>query len=312
VRRISAVPAARMEPRTKERLEEEERIQKQKGRAATVTRTMNTKPVRARNKPEPFQPPAPVQKRAASEPPAKRAKASPSRKTREIELDVAKLAAALRAHLTGRGTEFVDLEEADRLKSTTVLDVDKILAVKVNAKGGLMYQILWEDGSSSWEPEDNVMDDDLVDEFEAAEQAKAYSSHDIAVGSEVEVKNVDEGFENSWSTATVTKVLAGGTMYAVEFAGFVSEDGEAESETVERERLRLVPDKADKSWAPVVGEILEVNEDDCWWEARVMAVEGKKVKVQLRVSDELKTSTLGSRNLRPCSWLNMANKKAAK
>ena len=60
------------------------------------------------------------------------------------------------------------------------------------------------------------------------------------------------------------------------------------SETVERKRLRLVPEAPDKSWAPVAGEIIEVNEDDCWWEARVLSISGKK--------------------LRPCNWLKMAGK----
>ena len=55
------------------------------------------------------------------------------------------------------------------------------------------------------------MDDDLVDEFEEEEQAKAYSSEKISVGDEVEVKNVDDGFENSWSEAVIKKkVRAGG------------------------------------------------------------------------------------------------------
>lgn len=39
---------------------------------------------------------------------------------------------------------------------------------------------------------------------------------------------------------------------------------------IERKRLRLVPAAPEKGWQPVPGEIIEVNEDDCWWEARVM------------------------------------------
>ena len=60
---------------------------------------------------------------------------------------------------------------------------------------------------------------------------------------------------------------------------------------------------------PIVGEIIEVNEDDCWWEARIIEITGKKAKLQLRVSDEYKTSMIGAKKLRPCSWLHMANKK---
>ena len=46
---------------------------------------------------------------------------------------------------------------------------------------------------------------DLVDEFEEEQQTQAYGSDDIKVGSEVEVKNLDEGFANSWSAAVVKK-----------------------------------------------------------------------------------------------------------
>ena len=279
--------------RTKEQTEEGERLQKQKGRAATVTRTMNMKPTRQRQKVELFEPHQSA-KRARPSPPPK--------KKKPLNVDVGKLAAALRAFLTGEGDEFENLVSA-------VVEVDKILAVKSNSKGGLLYQILWVDGTKTWEPEDNVMDDDLVDAFEAAEQAKAYAEDDIKVGSEVEVKNVEEGFENSWAEATVTKTEPDGRV-AVEYSGFVSEDGGAVSETVERKRLRLVPEAAVKGWEPVVGEIIEVNEDDCWWEARVIEITGKKAKLQLRVSDEFKMMSLGTKKLRPCSWLTMANKKA--
>ena len=51
----------------------------------------------------------------------------------------------------------------------------------------------------------------------------------------------------------------------------------------------MAPPMADKGWAPVVGEIVEVSEDDCWWEAFVEELVGKnKLKVKFRVSDEIK------------------------
>ena len=28
-------------------------------------------------------------------------------------------------------------------------------------------------------------------------------------------------------------------------------------------------------WVPIVGEVVEVSEDDCWWEARVEALPSK-------------------------------------
>ena len=50
---------------------------------------------------------------------------------------------------------------------------------------------------------------------------------------------------------------------------------------------------------------MEVNEDDCWWEARVEEIPSKnKLTLKFRVSDEIKTATLGKK-IRPCSWLTM-------
>ncbi len=267
-------------------------------------------------------------KRASSsadeEAPAKRAKTASADekkppKPRRPAMDVVALASQLKAEIQKKRRPGKEPQEKPpkekprrpKKASAEVVEVDKILAVKANVKGGLLYQIQWMDGTKTWEPEDNVMDDDLIDDFEAAEQAKAYSGDEIKVGSDVEVKNVMEGFENSWTAATVTKKEKGGK-FTVEFTDFEDEEtGEAETESgVERERLRLVPDEAEKGWEPVVGEIIEVNEDGCWWEARVVEVTGKKAKLQLRVSDEYKTATIGAKKLRPCGWLHMAGKRA--
>ena len=69
--------------------------------------------------------------------------------------------------------------------------------------------------------------------------------------------------------------------------------------------MRLAPDGAPKGWCPIVGELVEVNEDDCWWEARVEEIPSKnKLTLKFRVSDEIKTATLGKK-IRPCSWLTM-------
>ena len=75
-------------------------------------------------------------------------------------------------------------------------------------------------------------------------------------------------------------------------------------EEVERKRLRLAPPMAEKGWEPVVNEIVEAQEDDCWWEASVEGVDGKKVSLKFRVSDEVKKLSLGKK-VRPCSWLKM-------
>ena len=189
-------------------------------------------------------------------------------------------------------------------ESEGVMEVDSIVGMRAK-KGGIQYKILWKDGTQTWEPYDNVMDDDLIDDFEEARQIEVYGSASLAVGSEVEVKNVDEGFENSWSAAVVKKKEKG-NKFTVEYEGFVDEDDEPVADAgLDRKRLRLAPPPADKGWEPVVGEIVEVNEDDCWWEASVEEVLPKsKLSLKFRVSDEVKPGTLGKK-IRPCSWLTL-------
>ena len=138
-----------------------------------------------------------------------------------------------------------------------------------------------------------------------AAQIKAYGGAKLSVGSEVEVKNVIDGFENSWSAAKITKADKGGK-FTVEYSSFEDDDGSALVESgLERKRLRIAPKAADSSWSPVVGEIIEISESDCWWEARVEGIPSKgKLTLKFRVSDEVKSVAAGKK-VRPCSWLKL-------
>jgi len=273
---------------------------------------------------------APPKKRGrppkAAEPPAKKAKTAPPKKEKaapppkeekkSILFDIKEIGAMLMASITGKKPEKpAKAEKAKpppkepkkpKKEEGAVVEVDKIVGMRYRTKGGVQYCILWKDGSKSWEKEDNVLDDDLIDEYEQEEQMKVYGEASISVGTEVEVKNVDEGFANSWSDAVVKKKEKGGK-FTVEYSGFVDDDGEGMSESgLPRNRLRVAPDGAPKGWAPAIGEIVEINEDDCWWEARVLKEVGKnKFEVMFRVSDEKKPMTL-SKKVRPCSWLQMS------
>ena len=188
-----------------------------------------------------------------------------------------------------------------------VVEVDKILAMRSSSKG-VEYHIQWvgggkKGGEKSWEPEDNVMDDDLVDDFEAALQEKIYGGQSFAAGEKVEVRNVDDGFDNSWTGATVQK--SKGSKFAVEYSAFVDDKGKKMTDNVDRSRLRPTQAAAASSWTPQVGEIVEINDADCWWEARVQSIKGKSIKAMFRVSDEVKDLSLGTK-VRPCAWLKMA------
>ena len=186
------------------------------------------------------------------------------------------------------------------------MEVQSIAAIR-HGKSGVEYLIKWKVGGDTWEPEANIMDDDLIDEFEASQQKEVYGSAPIKPGAAVEVKNLDEGFQNSWSGAKVVKKA--GNKWLVEYTAFVDAKGKKLSEAIDRSRLRTEPASAGSSWRPRVGDIIEVVEDDCWWEARVQKLVGeKKADVMFRVSDEVKSITLGAR-VRPCGWLKMASAK---
>ena len=183
-------------------------------------------PAAKKTKAEPAKP-AKRSSPAAEAPAAKKQKvaAKPAR-----SIDVMALARGLMAAITGKKPVVEKPKKAEKKaekkakaakpargkkSAGEVVEVDKILGMKPAKNGGILYQILWQDGSKSWEPEDNVMDDDLVDEFEEQAQAEAYKGDAINVGSEVEVKANADGFENSWSAAVIKKKA--GAKFIVEY-----------------------------------------------------------------------------------------------
>lgn len=248
-------------------------------------------------------PKAPI---AKAKKPAKAAAKKPAAKGgKKVTIDVVAVALLIKQSMTGiKAPEPKKKAAGAKAKGEAVVNVEKITGMKVTKKDGVMYKILWEDKSTSWEVEDNVMDEDLIDDFEESKQIATYGGEKLEVGSEIEVKNVIEGFENSWSAATVEKKA--GSKFTVKYTSFEDDDGEPLVESgLERKRLRLAPDAADASWSPVVGEIVEVSDLDCWWEARVEGIPSKgKLTLKFRVSDEIKTMSL-TKKVRPCSWLTL-------
>ena len=87
-----------------------------------------------------------------------------------------------------------------------------------------------------------------VDEFEEELQSKVYSAVSFEAGMKVEVRNVDEGFGNSWTGATVQKKK--GAKFTVEYSAFVDDKGKKMTDLIERARLRPTQAAASSSWAP--------------------------------------------------------------
>jgi hypothetical protein len=56
---------------------------------------------------------------------------------------------------------------APKRKRAEQLEVEAIVGMRLGGGGGVEYQVQWKkDKTKTWEPEDNVLDDDLIDEFE--------------------------------------------------------------------------------------------------------------------------------------------------
>ena len=273
-----------------------------KGMVSTIAKKGGKKPAAKK----PLAPPPQRGKRsdvpAPPAPPAKKAKPTPPKPVAAARKALPRKQAPPAKKAVKKAIAKVAKKPA---KKDEVVEVEKILGVRYGKKG-LEYRIKWKTSGKkdvTWEPEDNIMDDDLLDEFEEQTQAAVYGKATIKGGDKVEVKNVMEGFQNSWTAARVSKKEKSGK-FTVEYTDFVDSKGKKMSEAVDRSRLRVEPPKAKCS--PAVGDLIEILEDDCWWEARVMALPtGKSVEVMFRVSDEKKTLALGAR-VRDSSWLSVS------
>ncbi|KAJ1635777.1 hypothetical protein T492DRAFT_436844 [Pavlovales sp. CCMP2436] len=123
------------------------------------------------------------------------------------------------------------------------------------------------------------------------------------IGAAVEVLGAVDGFEYSWALAKVLKVSKDGK-HEVEYTDFMDGKLKMVEKSIELGRLRPMQAKvAPSKWMPGLGQLIEVFEDDLWWEGKVLktvAKGGKSVLVMLRVSDEQKTYLLN--HARPSAW----------
>lgn len=97
-----------------------------------------------------------------------------------------------------------------------VRKVERIVDVRVTKVGNVEFLIKWSglgDKENSWEPEDHILDDSLIDEYMKARLVKmAPPGGKYAPGSSVDVLGEADGFEYSWAPAKVScgGVCAGG------------------------------------------------------------------------------------------------------
>lgn len=217
-----------------------------------------------------------IKEKAAPKP--RPAKAAPAPKKAEKPAKTIVKKAAPKPDKKDTAKESKQAPKKSRAKPTFVA-VDCITGIKYSKAGKVLYEVKWVGGDSTWEPEANIGDDDLVDDFEEAQQKLVFGKQKIGLGDEVEVKNIDEGFQNSWTSAKVLKKMGKGD-FEVEYASFVDSKGKKLTEQIEKKRLRLDPGDAPKEWTPVLGEIVEVSENDCWWEAQIKELKGKNAKVR--------------------------------
>lgn len=89
----------------------------------------------------------------------------------------------------------------------------------------------------------------------------------------------------------ITKANAKTSKYDVEYTEFLDAKNKPLAESgVETRRIRNKQGPANKKWKPATGEVIEVLEDDCWWEGRVIGEKTEKkvagYNVKLWVSDQ--------------------------
>jgi len=186
-------------------------------------------------------------------------------------------------------------------KKKAIFKLKKLLSVRKTKDGKREYEVQWESGPNSWEPEANISDDS-IEEFETQQMSKASAKAKLKVGVSVEVLSTAEGFQWSWAAAKLVSEDKNGK-FGVEYALFVDSKGKKLKENkIERSRIRPAPKASPKNWYPELGDKIEVFEDDCWWESTVTKCtkNQKDVHVMLRVSDE--TRKFATKNARPCLW----------
>lgn len=103
-----------------------------------------------------------------------------------------------------------------------------------------------------------------------------------------------------------------GGLHEVEYHDFMDGKAKLQEKEIALSRLRPMQAKAGPAkWRPALGELIEVFEDDCWWEGKSLGTDPKKkggehVLVMLRVSDEKKAYPLSK--ARPSCWWSGAKK----
>jgi len=191
-------------------------------------------------------------------------------------------------HANTTGKEMpVDLQTAE---------VEVLLDVRVTSTGESEFLIRWTgDEENTWEPEVQIQDDSLLDEFMKPKIARmAPSDGKYSVGAVVEV--LDKNFKYSWASAKVLSVGKDGT-HTVKYKDFFNGESHLVEKGIERGRLRpLQPTTAPSRWRPTLGELIEVFDDahKIWREGKMLGPAGpagpgsensKFILVQLRVND---------------------------
>ncbi|KAJ1624523.1 hypothetical protein T492DRAFT_1046465 [Pavlovales sp. CCMP2436] len=156
-----------------------------------------------------------------------------------------------------------------------------------------------------WALASHLKSDELLAAFEARIARQVLPEFRPGVGLLADVRNVDPGFLFSWCSAVLKKqhkgkppprkgaeqgeqksgALHGDVLqldalqdgasahWVVEYSDFISPEGIPLQETVPPSRLRQKNALAPADWVPVESEVVEVVQDDVWWEAIVMQVE---------------------------------------
>jgi hypothetical protein len=147
--------------------------------------------------------------------------------------------------------------------------------------GGLSLALRPPRYSVVWSPRDLPGRSSCDEAFEWAEAWAARRGSESRfspcwrAGDEVEVAWKGKGFEGAWAEADI--LSRDDAMHVmVRFRQFVDENGSALVERMHVARLRLRPATRVAGWVPAVGDKVEGEWNDCWWEGTIRELHALK------------------------------------
>lgn len=173
-----------------------------------------------------------------------------------------------------RGAVSDNLDEFEIQEAAERIDASRTQTGLSRAMRPPRYSIVWRPRELPGRPScDEAFD--LAEAWAARRGSATRFSPGWRAGDEVEVAWKGKGFEGAWAEADVLS-QDDARHVLVRFRQFVDENGSALVERMHVARLRLRPAARVAGWIPAVGDKVEGEWNDCWWEGTVRELHALK------------------------------------